>query len=331
MAQAVNLTTSLTSEMQIFYNKVFLERAQLETTYDFLTDKEDFQKNSGKVMYFTRTTAFTPTTAALTEGTTPTGTAFTSSTIVATVAEYGDTVNTSSLFELTGLDSKLEEKVSTFGQYAAEKMDTIRLYAMVAGATPKIANAVLYSAVGTGATGDPFTAIQATDTLDVADLRLTMLQLKTAKAPKFEAPVGSLNKGGAYRAVVSSQGYYELLGDSTAGAFTSINLAVSSTETGQIKDQAIKRIAGFDVMESNNQYTHTAGAGTVTAYANLFCGKGAVKEVAIGSGNPRIIYKKPGANDTSNPLDMYSTLSWKVDAWTCIVSNSNWLINVWAA
>jgi N4-gp56 family major capsid protein len=331
MAQAVNSTTSLTSEMQIFYNKVFLERAQLETTYDFLTEKEDFQKNSGKVMYFTRTTAFTPTTAALTEGTTPTGIAFTSSTIVATVGIYGDTTQPSTFFELTGIDSGLKEKVSTFGQYAAEKMDTIRLYTMVAGATPKFANAVLYSAVGTGATGDPFTALQSTDTLDVADLRLTALTLKTNKAPKFEAPVGSLNKGGAYRGVVSSQGYYELLGDNTTGAFTSINLAVSSSETGQIKDQAIKRIAGFDLMESNNQYTRTAGAGTVTAYANLFCGKGAVKEVAIGSSNPRIIYKRPGDADTSNPLDMYSTLSWKVDAWTCIVANSSWIINLYCA
>jgi N4-gp56 family major capsid protein len=318
--------------MQIFYNKVFLERAQMETTYDFLTEKEDFPKNSGKVMYFTRQTAFTPTTAALTEGTTPTGVAFTSTTVPATVAAYGDTTQHSTFFELTGIDSGLKEKVSTFGQYAAEKMDTVRLYTMVAGATPKIANGVLYSAVGTGATGDPFTAIAATDTLDVADLRLTALNLKKNKAPKFEAPVGSLNKGGAYRAVLSSQGYYELLGDNTTGAFTSINLAVSSAETGQIKDQAIKRIAGFDVVESNNMYTHTAYTdGSVTAYANLFCGKGAVKEVAIGSVNPRIIYKQPGSADTSNPLDMYSTLSWKVDAWTCVVTNSNWLMNVWAA
>jgi N4-gp56 family major capsid protein len=323
MAQAENKTTTLTSEMQIFYNKVFLERAQLETCYDFLTAKEDFPKNSGKVMYFTRTTAFTPTTAALTEGATPTGIAFTSSTIVATVAPYGDTTQPSTFFELTGIDTGLKEKVSTFGQYAAEKLDLVRLYTMVAGATVKYANDALVNSA------NPMTSLRSTDTLDVADLRLTSLRLKQAKAPKFSAPVGSLNKGGAYRAVISSKGYYDLLGDSTAGAFTSINLAVSSTETGQIKDQAIKRIAGFDVMESNNVYSETAGdTGQFTAYSNLFCGEGAVKEVAIGSANPRIIYKQSGANDTSNPLDMYSTLSWKVDAWTVVVANSAWLYNV---
>lgn len=308
--------------MQILYNKVFLERNVLETTYDFLTEKEDFPKNNGKVMYFTRTTAFTPTTAALTEGVTPTGTAFTSSTVSAAVAIYGDTVQNSTFFDLTGIDAGLKEKVSTFGQYAAEKMDMIRLYTMVAGATVKYANNALVNSA------NPMTSLASTDTLDVADLRYIGLQLKIAKAPKFGAPVGSLNKGGAYRSVVSSKSYYDLLGDSTTGAFTAINLAVSTSETNQIKDQAIKRIAGFDIMESNNMYSETAGAsGTLTAYSNLFVGKGAVKEVAIGSGNPRIILKQPGASDTSNPLDMYNTLSWKVDAWTCIVANSDWLYN----
>lgn len=323
MAQAANLTTSLSSEMQILYNKVFLERNYLETTYDFLTESEPFPANSGKTMYFTRTTAFTPTTAALTEGTTPTGVAFTSSTVSATVAIYGDTTQNSTFFSLTGIDAGLKEKVSTFGQYAAEKMDLIRLNVMVAGATVKYANQAFVNSA------NPTTALASTDTLDVADLRYVGLALKIAKAPKFGAPVGSLNKGGAYRGVLSSKGYYDLLGDSTTGAFTAINLAVSSSETGQIKDQAIKRIAGFDLMESNNMYTETAGAsGTLTAYSNLFCGKGAVKEVAIGSANPRIILKQPGASDTSNPLDMYSTLSWKVDAWTCVVANPNWLINL---
>lgn len=322
MAQAQNTTSSLSPEMQILYNKVFLERNQMETTYDFLTEKEDFPKNNGKVMYFTRTTAFTPNTAALTEGTTPTGVAFTAATVSATVAIYGDTTQNSTFFDLTGIDAGLKEKVSTFGQYAAEKMDMIRLYTMVASATVKYANNAFINSA------NPMTALAASDTLDVADLRYIGLQLKIAKAPKFGAPVGSLNKGGAYRSVLSSKSYYDLLGDSTTGAFTAINLSVSTSETNQIKDQAIKRIAGFDIMESNNMYTETAGsAGTLTAYANLFVGKGAVKEVSIGSGNPRIILKQPGANDTSNPLDMYNTLSWKVDAWTCIVANSTWLYN----
>lgn len=317
MPQAQNTTSSLTPEMQILWDKVFLERAQLETVYDFLTDKEDHPRNAGKVHYFTRTTAFTPTTAALTEGTTPTGIAFTSQTVSATVEEYGETTQVSSMLSLTGLDARLKEKVETFGQLAAEKMDLIRLTQMATNATVQYAN----QAAGAS-------ALRSTDTLDVADLRYVVLSLKLAKAPKFGAPVGSLNKGGAYRGVISSKGYYDLLGDSTAGAFTAINIATSDSALGQVKDQSIKRLANVDIVESNHQYSVTAGASAeLTAYSNLFAGKGAVKEISIGSSNPRIIMKSPGAGDTSNPLDMYSTLSFKIDAWTVVVANSAWLID----
>ena len=320
MASA-NLTSTLTPELQTFYDKVFFERLQAETAYDFLTTKKSIPKNSGKVVYLTRQTAFTPSTGALTEGVTPAISAFTAATISATIAQYGAYSTFSELFEMTTIDTGLKEKVDTFGQFAAEKMDKDRLYTMVAGATTQYANQK--ASLSTTLT---------TDTLDVADLRYAVLTLKNNKAPKFSAPVGSLNKGGAYRGVISSKGYYDLLGDSSTGAFTSINLAVSSSETGQIKDQAIKRIAGIDLIESNAAYSEVsagAGAAAEVAYSNLITGKDAVLEVDIaGGGNPHIIYKKPGAGDTSEPLNLNSSLAWKVDSWACVVADANWIINI---
>jgi hypothetical protein len=41
---------------------------------------------------------------------------------------------------MTGIDTGLKEKVSTFGQFIAEKMDMVRLYTMVGGATTYFAN-----------------------------------------------------------------------------------------------------------------------------------------------------------------------------------------------
>jgi len=320
MAQA-NLTTTLTQEMQTYYDKVFFERLQAETVYDFLTSKKSIPKNSGKVVYLTRQTAFTPSTGALTEGTTPSISAFSAETISATVAQYGGYSDFSELFEMTTIDSGLKEKTETFGQWAAEKMDMDRMYTMVASATTQYANQK-----------DALTACLSTDTLDVADLRIAVLTLKQNKAPKFGAPVGSLNKGGAFRGVISSKGYYDLLGDSSTGAFTAINIATSSEMTGQVKNQEIKRIAGIDIVESNAAYSDvSAGTGTAAevAYSNLIAGKDAVLEIDIaGGGNPHIIYKKPGDGDTSNPLNLWSTLSWKVDSWACVVADANWLINI---
>jgi N4-gp56 family major capsid protein len=320
-----NSTATLTQEMAVFYDKLFLERLQAETCYDFLTSKRSIPKNSGKVVYLTRQTAFTPSTTALTEGTTPSAVAFSAATVSATVAGYGEYTTFSDLFSMTGIDAGLKEKVSTFGQFMAEKMDTVRLYKMVAGATVQYANDKYNSALST-----PLSTLLSTDTLDVADVRKVVLTLKKNKAPKFDAPVGSLNKGGAYRGVLSSQGYYDLLGDSGTGAFTAINVATSDALANQVKAQEIKRIAGVDIMESNLMYTEaSAGAGAATdlAYSNLFCGKDAVLEIDVaGSGNPHIDIKM-AEQSVADPLAQINVLSAKVDAWDCVVANSDWLIN----
>ena len=47
----------LTNTMQIFYDRVFLERAKFELRHDFGADVKNIPMNSGKTVYFTR---FTP-------------------------------------------------------------------------------------------------------------------------------------------------------------------------------------------------------------------------------------------------------------------------------
>lgn len=311
MANAQGTTTNLSAEMQIYYDKVFLERSMSEIQYNFLAVKKTMPKNSGKVVYFTRQTAFTPTTAALTEGTTPTGTPFSSETVSAQVAEYGDFTEFSSLFELTTIDSGLKEKVETMGQYAGEKMNKILLYTMAAGATEQYVCATLPSA-------NYITAVTATDVLTVAQLRKAVLTLKTNKAPKWD--------GGVYRAVLSAQGNYELQGDSAVGNFTTINVSSSPENVNEVKSGEVRRIAGIDCKESNEQYTQ---ASTVTVYSSFVGGKGAVGEVDIaGSANSRIIYKDAKSGGTSNPLEMVNTLAWKVDAYAAKILNADWIVEI---
>lgn len=293
--------------MQTYYDRVFLERAEMEQKYNFLTVQKTVPANSGKVVNFTRQTAFTPKTAALTEGTTPTGTNFSSSTVSATLAEYGDTDQISSLFELTSIDKGLKEKVETAGQYAGESMDTVLRNALFSGATAQLAGAKSL-----------LTAVNTTDTLSVTELRKAVLTLKTNKAIKWG--------GGLFRAVISSHGIYNLQGDTATGNWTNVNIYNTGENAELVKKGVIGVIAGIAVVESNNEYSQ---ASTTTVYSNFVAGKGAAGEVDIaGKGNSRIIYKRPGPNDTSNPLDMFSTLSWKVDSYAAKVLNADWLIDV---
>lgn len=307
MANAQNTTANLTAEMQTFYDKVFLERLEMEQKYNFLAGKKVVPKNSGKVVYFTRQTVFTPKTTALTEGTNPTGTPFSSENISAQVAEYGDFTEISSLFSLTTIDSGLKEKVETMGQYAGESMDTVLRNVIDAGATEQLAGAAAL-----------LTAVAATDTMSVVELRKAVLKLRTNKAPRFPE--------GVYRAVVCSQGIYELQGDSALGNFTSINVSTDKSLTDQIKKGEIKRIAGVDMLESNNQKTE---ASTVTVYSSYVAGKGAIAEVDVaGSGSSKIIHNGPTTGGTANPLQMFGTLGWKVEAYAAKVLNSDWVIKI---
>jgi hypothetical protein len=67
---ALDLTTTLTAEMMLYYETKFLERAQSEQVYSFLTEgsRTSIPKNGGKSVAFTRQTAYTPSTGGLTEG-----------------------------------------------------------------------------------------------------------------------------------------------------------------------------------------------------------------------------------------------------------------------
>lgn len=306
-----SLTTpgNLTSTMQTYYDRVFLDRAMAARKYDFLAIKKTIPKNSGKVVYFTRYTPFVVDTTAITEGVNPTEVNSTAATVIATAAIYGAYERVSTFFELTSIDAGLKEHVSNFGQFAGEKMDYILGSVICAGATMQCA------------ASKQLTAIGATDILTVAELRRAVKTLFDNKAPKWE--------NGNYRAVVSSQGGYELRGDTTAGNWINIGLYNSKDNAEMLKNGQIGSLYSVDIVETNVNFTRSS---TVTLYSNFVAGKGAIAEVDVaGSGNARIFVKRSNENDTSNPLDLYSVVGWKVDAYTAVVLNASWVVDIVAA
>lgn len=304
-----SLTTpgNLTSTMKTFYDRVFLERAQAARRYDFLAIKKSVPKNSGKVVYFTRYSPLAVQSTAITEGTNPSEINSTAATVIATAAIYGAYERVSTFFELTSIDSGLKEHVENFGQNAGETMDYVLGAVICAGATLQCA------------ASKQLTAIGSTDTLTVAELRRAVKTLFDNKAPKWES--------GNYRAVVSSQGGYELRGDTAAGNWINIGLYNSAENAKMLKNGMIGSLYGVDIVETNVNFSRSS---TVTLYSNFIAGKGAVAEVDIaGSGNFGVSVVR-GA-DAANPLNLWSTVTWKVDAYAAVVLNSNWVVDICAA
>lgn len=296
----MTLTTGLTQLMQIYYDKVFLERAEADIQYDWGAQKKKLPKNSGKTIYFNRFSSLAKATTALTEGANPAGADMSSTIVSATVAEYGNYTRVSSLFDMTSIDEGLKEHTEVLAFNAAETIDELIKAELSGGGTTQIVS------------GKALTAVAASDVLTATEIRKAVRTLRKAKAKMFD--------DGFYHAIVPTSAVYDLRADSV---WTAVNTYVS---TDNYKQWALGALHGVKFMETNNESTESS---TVTVYHTFVFGKNAYGIVDIGSSSsPKMIVKTPGAQDTSNPLNMYSSIGWKVDAFAAKVLNSAWLVTI---
>lgn len=300
--------------MQRYYDKVFLERLQNFRKYSFLAVQKTIPKHSGQIVYFTRVAQLTANITALTDGATPTGINSTSSNVIATAKPYGAFEQIASLYEMTTIDSGLQEHIEALAQNAGESLDILLGKELNASATAQCGGATFTAQA---------TAIASTDTLSVSSIRQAVGTLKKNLAPKWE--------NGNYRAVVDVDGIQQLQADTAAGNWINIGLYNSEANAKLLKDGVIGSLYGVDIVETNQAFSASGVSDTQTGAARsaFIAGKGAVAEVKIaGLGDARIIHKTAGPNSTENPLEMYSTIGWKVDAYAAKVLNANWVINM---
>ncbi len=305
---------TLITPSQVYYDKVFLERAKAELRHDFGAQTKNVPLNSGTVVRFTRFSPLALVTSALSEATNPAETAMTATNVSATLAEYGAVTNVGSLFSMTQIDVGLAEHVSVHGQNAGESIDRLIRQELASGATTQIA---------TGAT--LATDIMTTDVFSGVEIRKAVRTLKKNKAQKFE--------NGYYRGIIGPDTAYDLFGD------TEWLDAHRYTTSDAIERGVIGKLHSVEFVETNIQHKDVSAglsgspvtatsAGVVAVYSNFIFGKNAYGVINLGSiTTPTVIVKNPGPNDTSNPLNMFSTVGWKMP-FAVKTLNSNWIINV---
>lgn len=304
----MSTTTTLSELMQTYHDKLFLERAMEMMTYDVGAVKKAMPANSGKTVRFTRLAPLAKATTALTESTNPSFVTPTATNIDVTVAEYGNAIRVSSLFDLTAIDEGLNEHIEIIAQNAGETLDELIKTELSGNVTEQFAAGA--------ATED---AVTATDTLDGLEIRTSVRQLKLNKAPKFE--------NGMYRSIVPVSCVHDLRGDSE---WLDAHRYVGNADA--LRSDMIGTLHGVEFHETNNEEINTdGGSGTVDTYSTFVFGRGAYGIVDVaGSAAPKVIVKNPSAGDTSNALDMYSTVGWKV-TFAAKVLNADWCIEILAA
>lgn len=305
---------TLITPVQVYYDKVFLDRAKIELRHDFGAQVKNVPLNSGAVVRWTRFSPLALITTALSEATNPAEVAMTATQVSATLAEYGNVTNVSSLFSMTQIDVDLKEHIEVHGQNAGESIDQLIRNELHSGATVQIvAGATL------------ITDIHQTDIFTGLEVRKAVRTLKINKAQRFES--------GLFRGIIGPASSYDLFGNSEWLD------AHRYTTSDAIERGVVGKLHGVEFVETNNQYVALSGgfsgtpvtaasAGVANVYSTFIFGKNAYGVVNLGSITaPTVIVKNPGPNDTSNPLNMFSTVGWKMPFATKTL-NSNWVIEI---
>lgn len=305
-------TTGLSNLMSTFYDKVFLERAKNELRYDFGATVKKAALNQGKSIIFNRLTPLALVTAALTEATNPAEVAMTSTQVTATLAEYGTYTTIGSLFKMTSIDEDLKEHVEVHGQNAGESIDNLLRIELSANGTRQIVN--------TATVATTTSTVHASDVITGLEIRRAVRTLKLAKAPRFP--------GALYRGIIGPQVAMDLFG---ASEWLDAHRYTSSEA---IERGVIGKLHGVEFVESNNPtVTLSGGFSTSTTdvantYETYVFGRGGYAMVSLDSFSaPKIYVKNPGAGDTSNPLDLWSTVGWKMP-FAAKTLNASWIIKI---
>lgn len=305
-------TSGLSGLMSTFYDKVFLERAKAELRHDFGATVKKAAMNQGKSIIFNRLTPLALITSALTEATNPSAVDMTTTNVTATLAEYGTYTNVGSLFKMTSIDEDLKEHIDVHGQNAGESIDNLLRLELSANATRQLVNTVVEVSSTSGT--------HMSDTITGLEIRRSVRTLKLAKAPRFP--------GALYRGVMAPQVSMDLMGNSEWLD------AHRYTTSDAIERGVIGKLHGVEFVETNQPTVNLSGgfSTSTTNVANVYetyiFGRGSYAMVSLDSFDaPKIYVKNPGSNSTDNPLDLFSTVGWKMP-FAAKTLNATWMVKI---
>lgn len=305
-------TSTLSNIMNIYYDRVFLDRAKLMLSHDFGAQRKTIPGNMGSQVIWNRFTPLAVATTPLTEGSSnPSAVDMTTTQVSATMQRFGTYTAVADLFNLTSLDVNLKEHVEVHGQNCGETLDTLIRNELQNATTTQIGGQAYPTTTTLG-------GIASTAVIAGSDIRKAVRILKAAKAQRFD--------NGYFRGIIDVFQSYDLFG--TTEWLNSISIYTDPT---QLKAGIIGKLHGVEFVETNNGTVLASGSGGINVYSCYIFGKNAYGTVSLENqpGN-RIYIKTPGPQDTSNPLDIYSTVGWKAFFQVKIL-NTAWIVRLFTA
>ena len=276
----VSTATELSTEMKTFYSDYLIDQAKPLLVHDQFGQKHPIPKNGGKTIEFRKYSPFAKALTPITEGVTPDGHKLNTSTLTATIAQYGDYVELSDILLLTAIDNNLVEATKLLGNQAGETLDTVTREVLVGGTNVQYAGGV-----------SARNALTADHKLTVDECFKAARFLKTQKAQKID---------GYYVAIIHPDVAYDLMRSEDW-----VN-AVQYAGSSQLFEGEIGRVAGIRFVETTEAKIYDGGV-----FGTLVFGDGAYGVTEISGGGLQTIVKQKGSAGTADPLDQRSSVGWK--------------------
>ena len=291
----LNASTSSTSgnnlapEIKTYYSDYLIQLAEAQLVHDQFGQKRNIPSGNGKSIEFRQFTPLAKITEALVEGVTPDGQALDTSTITATVKQYGGYVVITDILDLTAIDNIKTEAVQLIGSQAGRSLDTVVREVLNGGTNVQYHERERASR----------SAITATDTLTVKAVRAAVRTLKRQNAETID---------GSFVGIIHPDVAFDLMSDPTWVEWHKYtdNDAMFTNEIGKIANVRFVETTEAKIFED-------AGGSTAKfdIYSTLIIAKNAYGTTNIEGGGLELITKQKGSAGTADPLDQRSTVGWK--------------------
>ena len=329
MATVTNASVSPSKGTVIYFEREILKWAAPVTVLDKFALTKPMPKNKGQTIEFRRPNVFTAATAPLTEGVTPTGTAFTYSVVDASLKQYGQVVEITDVIEDTNVDPVLNDAAVQCGENIGRTIEALTYGVVKAGTQVIYMNGSSRSSVNTA--------------LSLGKLRSAVRTLQQQKAMMITRMLSSSPDFGAkaIEAAYIAVGHTDLANDiRQLPGFTPVaeygsRQPIHERELGSTED--IRFIlspdlppftdAGGAYSGSGTSMVSTSGVST-DVYPLLVIGKeayGCVPLKGMGAVEPVII--PVGQKTKDDPLGQRGYIGWKT--WfTAKILNDAWIVRI---
>lgn len=302
---AIYLISSLTNEARKFYDLKLLERALPDLVHGQFGQQRNIPPHKGTNIQFRKFATIPAATTALTEGTPPSASTLTVSTVAATVSQYGAVVDGSEILSTQAIDNVLTEVAMLLGENMGNTLDIIDREVLNAGT-----NAQYASTAGSRA------QIASGMFLDAAEIREAVRTLKRVNVKP--------HTGGRFIAVIHSDTWADMMGDGDiidSFLFAGTRGGANPLFTGELGDWL-----GVKFIESTNaKIWGSAGLSGCDVYSTLVIGANAYGITELDAHSAQTYFTPPGGH--TDPLEQYWRNGWKA-AHTCVILEENNLVRV---